>query len=104
MAFGLRDSLEIIKDMRIPIHEIRLIGGGAKGDLWKRMLADIFNMPIGVINTNQGGELGAAVLAAVGGGVYPDVETGCKNMVSVVSKVKPNDDNAKNIILFLIGT
>lgn len=92
---ALRDSLEIIKDMRIPIHEIRLIGGGAKSDLWKQMLANIFNMPIGEINTNRGGALGAAVLAAVGAGVYPDVKTGCKNMVSVVSKVKPNDDNAK---------
>lgn len=95
VAFGLRDSLEIIKDMRIPIREIRLIGGGAKSSLWKQMLADIFNMSIGEINTNQGGALGAAILAAVGAGIYPNVETGCKNMVSVVSRVEPNADCAK---------
>lgn len=98
VAFGLRDSLEIIKDMRIPIREIRLIGGGAKSSLWKQMLADIFNMSIGEINTNQGGALGAAILAAVGAGVYPNVETGCKDMVSVVSRIEPNADCAKKYV------
>jgi xylulokinase len=95
VAFGLRDSLEIIKDMNMPINDVRLIGGGARSNLWKQIIADIFNMPIGEINTNQGGALGAAILAAVGAGVYPDVKTGCKQMVRVVDAISPDKENVQ---------
>ncbi len=95
VAFGLNDSLQILVDMGIPVNEVRLIGGGARSALWKRIIADIFNKPIGEINTNQGGALGAAILAAVGAGVYPDVETGCRKMVKVVGTVMPTADNVK---------
>lgn len=95
VAFGLRDSLEIIRDMKIPINDVRLIGGGARSDLWKQIIADIFNTSIGEINTNEGGALGAAILAAVGAGVYPDVKTGCKQMVQVVNTISPKQENTQ---------
>jgi xylulokinase len=95
VAFGLRDSLEIVLDMGIPINEIRLGGGGARSPLWRKIMADIFHHPVAEINTAQGGALGAAILAAVGAGVYPDVETGSRQMVHVVNTVLPNEKNAQ---------
>ena len=95
VAFGLKDSLEIILDMSIPVNEVRLIGGGAKSGLWKQILADVFDKQIGEINTNQGGSLGAAILAAVGAGVYADVASGCKSMVRVINRISPNQDNVR---------
>jgi len=89
VSFGLRDSLEILRDLNVPIHEVRVIGGGAKSTLWKQLLADIFNVEIQEINTNQGGALGAAILAAVGYGHFSTVEEGCNAMIRVTNVVKP---------------
>lgn len=93
VAFGLRDSLEILKDLNIPIEEVRVIGGGAKSTLWKQILADVFGVKIQEINTNQGGGLGAAILAATGAGHYKTVEEGCDSMISVVNNVIPDPSN-----------
>lgn len=93
VAFGLRDSLEILKDIQVPINEIRVIGGGAKSSLWKQILADIFGAPIQEINTNQGGALGAAILAATAAGHFTTVEEGCSKMIRIVSTLEPIEAN-----------
>lgn len=95
VAFGLKDSLEILKDLHIPIEEVRLIGGGARSELWRQIIADVFDAPIQEINTNQGGALGAAILAAVGAGAFESVEQGCQAMVKVVNTIKPNPINVE---------
>lgn len=95
VSFGLNDSLEILKSQNIPINQIRVIGGGAKSSLWIQILADVFNVPITLINTNQGGALGAAILAAVGGGRYKDVEEGCESMISVTKTIQPTPEGVK---------
>jgi len=95
VAFGLRDSLEILKDLAIPVNHIRIIGGGARSPLWKQILADIFQMEIEEINTNQGGGLGSAILAAVGAGFYKSVDEGCQRMIRVVNKINPIETNVK---------
>lgn len=93
VAFGLKDSLEILKDLNVPIEHVRVIGGGAKSQLWKQILADVFDVRIEEINTNQGGGLGAAILAAVGGGRYKNVAEGCEQMISIVNVVEPKCNN-----------
>ncbi|MBF8984252.1 xylulokinase [Lutibacter sp. B2] len=93
VSFGLRDSLEILKDLNIPIHQIRVIGGGAKSKLWKQILADVLNHPIDEINTNQGGALGATILAAVGSGQYENVEEGCKMLIKSINQIKPVEEH-----------
>ncbi|MBN2220665.1 MAG: xylulokinase [Vallitaleaceae bacterium] len=95
VSFGLRDSLEILKDIQVPIREIRVIGGGAKSPLWKQILADIFKAPIQEINTNQGGALGAAILAATAAGHFASVEEGCSKMIRIVSTVEPIEANCE---------
>jgi xylulokinase len=93
VAFGLKDSLEILKDLNIPINEVRVIGGGAKSALWKQILSDVFDVEIQEINTNQGGGLGACIFAAVAAGQYATVEEGCKKLISVVNKISPVKEN-----------
>lgn len=93
VAFGLRDSLEILRELNVPINEVRVIGGGARSSLWKQILADIFESKIQEINTNQGGGLGAAILAATGAGLYSTVDEGCDKLISVVSTVNPIQGN-----------
>ncbi len=92
VSFGLKDSVEILKDINVPINEVRIIGGGSRSLLWKQILADMLGMPIQEINTNQGGALGAAILGAVGAGHFSNVEEGCQAMIKVTNKVEPNLD------------
>lgn len=90
VAFGLLDSLNILKDSGIPLHQVRVIGGGARSELWKQILADVFALDIQEINTHHGGALGASILAAVGAGRYATVEEGCQNMISVINTIRPS--------------
>lgn len=95
VSFGIKDSFEILKELGVPIYQIRIIGGGAKSKLWKQILADILGYPINEINTNQGGALGAAILAGVGSGQYKDVEEGCKNLIKSLNQINPIKENTK---------
>jgi xylulokinase len=95
VTFGLYDSLKILKELGAPIRQVRVIGGGAKSDLWKQILADIFDFEIEEINTNQGGALGAAILAAVGSKRYATVAEGCHAMIKVVNRISPICENAE---------
>lgn len=96
VSFGLRDSLEILKDIGIPISQIIAIGGGSKSPLWKQILADIFGYPIQEINTNQGGALGAAILAGVGTGEYKSIEEACNKFIKIIGSTSPKDKNIES--------
>ena len=95
VAYGLYDSLKILEDMGVPVRQVRVIGGGARSALWKQILADVFDIEMQEINTNQGGALGAAILAAVGAGQYSDVSEGCRAMVQVVNAIPPIPENVR---------
>lgn len=90
VAFGLKDSLDILVDMGIPVDEIRVIGGGARSQTWRQILADVFGKEIVGINTNQGGALGAAILAAVGDGAYDSVEAATDAIIKTVDATAPD--------------
>lgn len=81
VSFGLNDSMEILKDMGVDIKKIRVSGGGAKGKVWKQILADIFNAEVCSISVSEGPAFGAAILAAVGCGIFKDVNTACRVIV-----------------------
>ncbi len=93
VSFGLKDSLDLLVDLNIPIDEIRVIGGGAKSMKWRQILADVFGQEIVGINTNQGGALGAAILAAVGDGAFSSVSEATTQIIKTVDTVVPNMDN-----------
>lgn len=92
VAFGLRDSLEVARSLGINIARTKICGGGAKSPLWKKIIANVMNIKVEVIESEEGPALGAAMLAAVGCGEYPDVETATKQFVKTVDTVEPEKE------------
>jgi xylulokinase len=90
VAFALRDSLAIIKDMGVPVRQIRVGGGGAKSDLWRQIQADAFGQKVCRINAEQGPAFGVALLAAVGAGEYKNIEEACKATIHTTDETAPN--------------
>ncbi|MCF0133219.1 MAG: xylulokinase, partial [Blautia sp.] len=89
VAFGLRDSLEIARSLGIKIERTKICGGGAKSPLWKKIIANVMNLKVDVLENEEGPALGGAMLAAVGCGVYENVEAAAAKMVKVVDTVEP---------------
>ena len=89
-TFAMRDSLEIIKGMNIPVREIRLSGGGARSEFWRQMQADIYGNKVVTINAEEGPAYGVALLAAAGTGEYKDVVEACTKTISVVTSTNAN--------------
>ena len=92
VAFGLRDSLEVARSLGIDIKRTKICGGGAKSPLWKKIIANVMNLKVDVIESEEGPALGGAILAAVGCGEYPDVETATKQFVQVIDTVEPDKE------------
>lgn len=90
VAFALRDSLEVAKSLGIPITRTKICGGGAKSPLWCKIIANILNLKVDKIESEEGPALGAAMLAAVGCGVYGSVEEIAEKMVKVVDTIEPD--------------
>ena len=94
VAFALRDSLEVAKSLGIKIERTKICGGGAKSPLWKKIIANVMNIKVDVLEVEEGPSLGGAMLAAVGCGVYPDVETAGRKLAKVVDTVEPEPELA----------
>ena len=92
VAFGLRDSLEVAKSLGIQIGRTKICGGGAKSPLWRKIIANVMNLKVDIIESEEGPALGGAMLAAVGCGEYPDVETIAEKLVKVVDTVEPEPE------------
>lgn len=95
VAFGLKDSFTLIQSAGLgAINQVRISGGGAKSLLWRQILADVLGSELVTVNTTEGAAFGAAILAGVGVGRWPDVETACDQTVKVLGRVSPDDQNA----------
>jgi len=90
--FGLRDSLELMKESSVDILELRVNGGGARSLFWRQMIADIFGYPVVTVNSTDGPAYGAAVMAA-SGVLNRDISELCEEWIKVVDRVEPNPDN-----------
>ena len=73
----------------VNIERTKICGGGAKSELWKKIIANVMNLNVDVIETQEGPALGGAILAAVGCGEYKDVESAVGEFVNIVETVKP---------------
>jgi xylulokinase len=89
VAMGLRDSFEIMREMKLPITQVRASGGGARSAVWRQIQADVTGFPHVTINVDEGPALGVALLAGVGAGIYPSVETACKTVIQVEKQTDP---------------
>ncbi len=74
VIFSLRDSLEIMCGLDVPVEDVRATGGGARSDLWLQLQADIYATPIRRTVADEGPAYGAALLAGVASGTYAGVE------------------------------
>lgn len=90
VAFALRDSLEVAKSLGICPERTKICGGGAKSPLWKKMIANIMNLKVDVMESEEGPALGAAMLAAVACGEYPTVEAASESIVKVTETIEPD--------------
>lgn len=86
VAYAMRDSLAIIRELGVPVKQIRASGGGSKSKLWKQIQADVFGQKVVTINAEEGPAYGVALLAAVGGGAFKNVEEACKATIRVVKE------------------
>ena len=89
VAFALRDSFEVAKSLGMKIERTKICGGGAKSPLWKRIIANVLNVKVDVLETEEGPSLGGAMLAAVACGEYACVEEAAAKIVKVVDTVEP---------------
>ncbi len=95
VTYAMRDSLEIIKQLGVPIGEVRLSGGGAKSPFWRQLQADIYHEPCAVTNAAEGPAYGAALLAMAGTGEYESVEAACDATITVTDRVAPHAATAE---------
>ncbi len=90
VAFGLRDSMELIRSAGLgEIHQVRVSGGGARSPLWRQILADVMDAELVTVNTTEGAAFGAALLAGVGVGNWSGVEQACTQTIQIVQATKP---------------
>jgi xylulokinase len=89
VAYGLRDSLELMRAMGLQITQVRASGGGARSALWRQILADMFDSDIVMTNVTEGAAFGAALLAGVGAGVYRDIHEACDNTIMLTDRTEP---------------
>ncbi len=89
VAYSLRDSLEIFRALGIPVREIRLSGGGARGEVWPRIQADVYNTPCVLLASQEGAAYGAALLAMVGSGAYGSLGEACGKCLRPARRLEP---------------
>lgn len=81
VSFSLKDCLDIIEEMGVPVNSVRLSGGGARSPFWRQLLADVFSKPVVTLASQEGSAYGAALLAMVGTGTYSTVKEACNTAV-----------------------
>ncbi|MDR0949795.1 MAG: xylulokinase [Lachnospiraceae bacterium] len=92
VTFALRDSLEVARSLGICPERTKICGGGAKSPLWRKMVANIMNLKVDSLVSEEGPALGAAILAAVACGEYPDVVTASEAIVKVNETEEPDPE------------
>src|SRR5207302_1619728 len=94
VAFSLRDSFTIFREMNVPVDRIRLGGGGARSALWRQIQADVYQHAVERVQTEEGAAYGAAILAGVGAGNWRSVEEACDAIVQTAEERQPNPESS----------
>jgi len=89
VAFSLNDTFNLFRELHIPVTKIRLGGGGARSPLWRQIQADVYNHPVEILEADEGGAFGAALLAGTGVGAWPSVEAACAATIRPAATIAP---------------
>lgn len=92
VAFGLRDSLDLLRDLGVEVTSARVSGGGARSQFWLEICASVLGLPIERTVVEEGSAFGAALLGGVAGGMFADVHQAVKATVRTQEVVEPNGD------------
>lgn len=96
VSFGLKDSFTLIQNAGLgAITQVRASGGGTKSALWRQILASVLDAELVTVNTTEGGAYGAALLAGVGAGTWPDVVTACQACIKITGRTQPDPQQVK---------
>ena len=90
VAYSLKDTFTLFAELGIPVKGVRLGGGGARGLLWREIQAAVYSYTADVLVAEEGGAFGAALLAGVGAGVWPDLEAACGQAIEVAQRIEPD--------------
>lgn len=94
VCYSQKDGLDIIEEMGVQLHSVRLSGGGATSPFWRQVMADVLNKRIATLASQEGSAYGAALLALVGTGAYRSVEECCAVAIREVGQIQPDSANA----------
>jgi xylulokinase len=89
VAFGLRDSLELLRSLGVDAEVARASGGGARSDVWLRIVASVLGVPLERTASEEGAAFGAALLGGVAGGVFADVHEAVSDTVRITRRIDP---------------
>lgn len=91
VMYSQRQNLDVLRGMHVVPESMLACGGGAKSPFWRQMMADLFHMPVKTVENSEGPALGAAILAGVAAGLYPDVPTACRMLVREKAPLMPDE-------------
>jgi len=92
VAYGMRDSLELLRQLGVRAGSARISGGGARSALWVRILASVLGLPLERTAAQEGAAFGAALLGGVAAGTFSDVREAVDACVRVQETVEPDPD------------
>ena len=93
VAFSMRDCLDLFAGTGLAkVSQIRVAGGGAKGPLWRKIVASVLGVELVTVNSTEGAAYGAALLAGVGAGAWKDVGAACDSAIAVTGRDEPDRD------------
>src|SRR3984893_441737 len=95
VAFSLRDTFSLFDEMRVPVRNVRLGGGGARSPLWRQIQADVYGHEVEILAAEEGAAYGAALLAGVGARFWNSVDEACDAVVQVQQHVPPDPTAVK---------
>jgi xylulokinase len=90
VAYALRDSLELLRELGVEPEAARVSGGGARSELWLRIVASVLDLPLERTAAEEGAAYGAALLGGVAAGVFGDVHEAVEATVRVTDTVEPD--------------
>jgi xylulokinase len=93
IAFAVKRNIDVLEDLGIKVTEIRSLGGGSRSPLWSQIKADVTQRPVYIMQNEEAACLGAAMLAGVATGIYPNLKVTASKMVQVKKRIKPQKDN-----------
>ncbi|MGC1362522.1 MAG: xylulokinase [Silvibacterium sp.] len=90
VAYSLKDTFTLFAELGIPVKGVRLGGGGARGPLWREIQAAIYGYQCDILVAEEGAAFGAALLAGVGAGGWPNLEAACGAAIEVAQQIEPD--------------